>query len=342
MHDVVAVLLLRSADVRRAFWGWSEQEWLDFLGRNHRAYREQVPAWAEGYVRPFLCGHAYHLGYDGFKHLGHFDRLSLACRVFGRRRVEEEITRVHTLLTGWGYQYGNAAKEVLFRLRLMHPEITIVWADSGYAGKLVTWANKHLDLTLKTVSRPPNTPGFVILPRRWVVERPLAWIMHTRRHARYERLIQHPESLITWAAITLMTRRITRRSSRRSGQPASREANRDRSLSSSRSATPPGPARDPGREPAFPSTPLIPQTVQPRAAASTGPSPPACTALRIAHSRSRLRGACAPGLRPLTGPCRLRTCPRHCSNPTVSPSNARKSVFVGVDIGVGAWLWFLS
>ncbi|MFE9476893.1 hypothetical protein ACFYOR_38800 [Streptomyces griseofuscus] len=52
--------------------------------------------------------------------------------------------------------------------------------------------------------------------------------MHARRHARdYERLIQHSESLITWAAITLMTRRITRRSSRRSTQPASREANRD-------------------------------------------------------------------------------------------------------------------
>lgn len=124
----------------------------------------------------------------------------------------------------------EAAKEVLFRLqlRLMHPEITIAWADSGYAGQLVTWAKKHLGLTLKTVSRPKNTPGFVILPRRWVVERSLAWIMHARRHARnYERLIQHSESLITWAAITLMTRRITRRTSRRSGQPNSREASRD-------------------------------------------------------------------------------------------------------------------
>lgn len=122
----------------------------------------------------------------------------------------------------------DAAKEVLFRLRLMHPEITIVWADSGYAGKLVTWAKTHLDLTLKTISRPKDAVGFVILPRRWVVERSLAWIMQARRHARdYERLIQHSESLITWAAITLMTRRITRRSSRRSGQAASREANRD-------------------------------------------------------------------------------------------------------------------
>jgi transposase len=110
----------------------------------------------------------------------------------------------------------------------MHPEITIVWADSGYAGQLVTWAKKHLGLTLKTVSRPKDAVGFVILPRRWVVERSLAWIMHARRHARdYERLIQHSESLITWAAITLMTRRITRRSSRRSSKPTSREADRD-------------------------------------------------------------------------------------------------------------------
>lgn len=76
----------------------------------------------------------------------------------------------------------------------------------------------HLNLTLKTVSRPKNVTGFVVLPRRWVVERSLAWIMHGRRHARdYERLIQHSESLMTWAAITLMTRRITRLTSRTGG-----------------------------------------------------------------------------------------------------------------------------
>ncbi len=88
----------------------------------------------------------------------------------------------------------------------------------------------ELNLTIKTVSRPKNVPGFVVLPRRWVVERSHARVMHFRRPARdYERLIQHSEPLITWAAITLMTRRITRRNSRRSGQPASREAQGDRS-----------------------------------------------------------------------------------------------------------------
>ncbi|GAA1339857.1 hypothetical protein GCM10009647_083230 [Streptomyces sanglieri] len=107
---------------------------------------------------------------------------------------------------------SSAAKEVLFRLRLMHPEITLVWADRGYGGKLVTWAKRHLNLTIKTVSRPKDTSGFIVLPRRWVVERSLAWMMNARRHARdYERLIQHSETLITWAAITLMTRRLARK-----------------------------------------------------------------------------------------------------------------------------------
>lgn len=105
----------------------------------------------------------------------------------------------------------------------MHPEITIVWADSGYAGQLVTWAKTYLKLTIKTVSRPKNTPGSSSCPGAGLSNAP-AWVMHARD---YERLIQHSESLITWAAITLMTRRITRRSSRRSEQPAPREAQRD-------------------------------------------------------------------------------------------------------------------
>lgn len=49
----------------------------------------------------------------------------------------------------------------------------------------------------------------VVLPRRWIVERGLAWMMNARRHARnYGRLVQHSETLITWAAITLTTRRL--------------------------------------------------------------------------------------------------------------------------------------
>lgn len=94
----------------------------------------------------------------------------------------------------------------------MHPEITIVWADSAYAEKLVDWAKQHLDITIKPVSRPKDASGFVVLPRRWVVERSLAWMMHARRHARdRERLIQHSGTLITWATITLMAGHFARK-----------------------------------------------------------------------------------------------------------------------------------
>ena len=109
----------------------------------------------------------------------------------------------------------DAAKKLLFRLELTHPEVSIVWADSVYAGKLVGWAKTYLDITIKTVRRPPDAKGFVVLPRRWVVERSWSWIMRARRYCRdYERLPQVSESLITWAAVTLMTRRLTRRKAR--------------------------------------------------------------------------------------------------------------------------------
>lgn len=110
-------------------------------------------------------------------------------------------------------QDSLVARELLFRLALMHPEIAIVWADSAYAKNgLVDWAKRYLDITIKTVRRPPDAKGFTVLPRRWAVERGWAWIMRARRHCRdHERLPEMSEALITWAAITPMTRRLTRR-----------------------------------------------------------------------------------------------------------------------------------
>ena len=146
-----------------------------------------------------------------------------AKKINGRKRhlvVDTRGLPLLVMVTPADMTDRDAAKEVLFRLRLMHPEITIVWADSAYAGKLVTWGKRHLGLTIKTVSRPKDASGFVVLPRRWVVERSLAWMMHARRHTRdYERLVQHSETLITWAAITLMTRRLTANVKRRPTPP---------------------------------------------------------------------------------------------------------------------------
>ncbi|MGW3826604.1 transposase [Streptomyces sp. NPDC005071] len=89
----------------------------------------------------------------------------------------------------------DAARELLWRLRVMQPPITQVWADSAYAGQLINWSDDFLHRTLKTVSRPRGAKGFVVLPRRWKVERTLDRITKSRRNVRdYERLPQHSEA----------------------------------------------------------------------------------------------------------------------------------------------------
>ncbi|MEV5598959.1 IS5 family transposase [Streptomyces sp. NPDC052496] len=131
----------------------------------------------------------------------------------GRKRhlaVDTKGLPMMVMVTPADMSDRDAAREVLWRLRLTHPQITQVWADSGYAGQLVGWADDFLGLTLKIVSRPKGAKGFVVLPLRWRVERTFGWVMKARRNVRdYERLPQVSEAHLTWALITLMGRRLT-------------------------------------------------------------------------------------------------------------------------------------
>lgn len=109
-------------------------------------------------------------------------------------------------------QDRDLARDLLWRLRLTHPQVTLVYADAAYGGALVGWAKRFLNLTITVVTRPPGATGFVALPRRWVVERTLSWLLRARRNVRdYERLPRHSEAALTWTAITLLTRRLSRR-----------------------------------------------------------------------------------------------------------------------------------
>jgi transposase len=77
--------------------------------------------------------------------------------------------------------------------------------------QLVTWSKTALKLTLQIVKRPDDLHTFRVLPRRWVVERTLAWITRHRRTVRdYERLPAHHETYVYWAMINVMTRRLAR------------------------------------------------------------------------------------------------------------------------------------
>ncbi|MFD5123646.1 IS5 family transposase [Streptomyces sp. NPDC058385] len=105
----------------------------------------------------------------------------------------------------------EAATGLLARLRMLHREIILVWADGSYTGGLVGWCRDRLALAFEIVKRTDDMEGFVVLPRRWVVERTLSWLMHSRRLARdYETLPATSEAMIRWSMITRMRRRLAR------------------------------------------------------------------------------------------------------------------------------------
>ena len=71
---------------------------------------------------------------------------------------------------------------------------------------------------MEIVRRKPGQRTFEVLPRRWVVERTLAWITRFRRLAwDYERTLVHSEAMVMWAMIGLMARRLTPAASSSSG-----------------------------------------------------------------------------------------------------------------------------
>ena len=103
--------------------------------------------------------------------------------------------------------------------RLQH-----IWADMAYRGqRLRTWVEDACGWTLEVVQRPrrwgwypidvepPPMPAFTVLPRRWVVERTIAWIGRYRRlRNEYEDLPESSEAMIYLAMSRLMLRRLAR------------------------------------------------------------------------------------------------------------------------------------
>jgi transposase len=119
------------------------------------------------------------------------------------------------MVTAASVQDRDGARPALTFLRELYERITLVWADGGYAGKLVDWAREKLQLTLEIVKRSDDVKGFVVLPRRWVVERTLSWISQRRRCVRdYERLPEHHEAMVLWSMTILMRRRLARANAR--------------------------------------------------------------------------------------------------------------------------------
>ena len=125
------------------------------------------------------------------------------------------------LVTAASLQDRDGGRRILDRARMAMPSIALVWADGGYAGKLVTWVARYCRIVLEIVRKPEGQRTFEVLPRRWVVERTLSWLVRWRRLDRdYERLPTHSEAMVKWAMIGLMARRLAPPPGRRPWQPA--------------------------------------------------------------------------------------------------------------------------
>ena len=105
-------------------------------------------------------------------------------------------------------QDRDGAKLVLLKLKDRFPRLQLIWADGGYAGQLVEWVHRFGDWLLQIVPRAEQK-GFVVLPRRWVVERTFAWLGRYRRLSKdYEAKPETSEAFIHIAMIQLMLHRL--------------------------------------------------------------------------------------------------------------------------------------
>jgi len=141
-------------------------------------------------------------GYDGGK------------KINGRKRhlvVDSMGLILAVAVHSAALQDYDGARLVLEKMRKGYSRLRYIWADSAY-GKagLPQWVKETFRWTIRTVLRPANVRGFVLLPRRWVVERTFAWLGRYRRTSKdYERTVQSSEAMLHISMIHIMLRRLT-------------------------------------------------------------------------------------------------------------------------------------
>lgn len=137
-------------------------------------------------------------------------------KVKGRKRhiaVDTLGMIVAVVIHGADVQDQTGGLQVLFRLREKIKKVQVVFADSAYKrNSFPAWVKQTLNITVQTVLRPVNVKGFVLLPKRWIVERTFAWLGRHRRHSKdYERNPASSEAMIYISMINNMSRRLAAR-----------------------------------------------------------------------------------------------------------------------------------
>jgi len=103
----------------------------------------------------------------------------------------------------------EGAKRLLSSAEGLLQRIHKIWADGGYTGPFVDWVKAEYGWMVEITLRQDTEPGFVVIPKRWVVERTFGWFGRYRRLSKdYEYYTGVSEAFIYAAMIHLMLRRL--------------------------------------------------------------------------------------------------------------------------------------
>ncbi len=119
--------------------------------------------------------------------------------ILGRKRhilVDTAGNLLNVVVHRANIQDRDGAYVVLEDIDVTHPRLEKIWADLAYTGELGEYLWKAYHVILEIVEKPLGHTGFVVLARRWVVERTLAWLGRYRRLSKdYEQREAYSE---TW------------------------------------------------------------------------------------------------------------------------------------------------
>jgi putative transposase len=108
-------------------------------------------------------------------------------------------------------QDRDGGRRLLEWAQLFLPRLMVVWADQVYASLAAEWLHRTYLWIVNIVRRAPGTKGFVVQPKRWIVERTFAWLGRYRRLSKdYEYLTRSSEAFVYLAMSHLMLRRLSR------------------------------------------------------------------------------------------------------------------------------------
>ena len=127
--------------------------------------------------------------------------------------VDTEGLPLRVVVHSAGIQDRDGAALVLDRIRQRFNWLELVWADGGYnAHQVNSTLARNPGLRIQIVKRSDDMKGFVVLPRRWVVERTFSWFGRNRRlNKDYENLADTLAAFVSLACIQIAVRRLARR-----------------------------------------------------------------------------------------------------------------------------------